>query len=132
MRKIIFLRHPKMIWVSDSVKWEEEKISSHPLAGDACGFANAGARAITHRAILVKLTYTRTGAVANGAIFINLANAGTRTVTDSAVAVEPADAGTAGIADGAVTLNLATARTATIVNGLCHCTRCHYYGYGHE
>ena len=107
-------------------KREKEEISSDPFAGDACGLANAGTRAVPHcavtlhladagtgtvayRAILIKLTDARTGTVADGAILINLADAGTGAVADSAIAIESADTRSTGIADGAVTLNLATA-----------------------
>lgn len=72
MRKIIFLRHPKLIWVSDSVKREEEKISSHPLAGDALCPADTGARTITHRAITLHFANAGTRAVAHRAIIVKL------------------------------------------------------------
>lgn len=75
------------------IEREEEEIGGRPVSSDAFGLADAGARAVSHRAVA-----------------FHLADAGARAVSHRAVAFHLTDARSRAVADGAVAVNLADAR----------------------
>ena len=66
---------------------EKEEVGRHPFAWNILHSADAGTRAVAHRAVALHLADARTGGVANRTVAVELTNSGTAFVPEGTVAV---------------------------------------------